>query len=126
MPLGMTFKLHLLSNHIVECYDKEAYSYFTNKIKPKKFTFSEEQQKAFQNMSKNRNSFKVHLLQGTTGSGKTLVYFKSIMEKISQGKQVLILLPEIGLTYEFERKFKEYFGFNAAVWHSSITKKIKK
>ena len=48
------------------------------------------------------------------------------MEKISQGKQVLILLPEIGLTYEFERKFKEYFGFNAAVWHSSITKKNKK
>ena len=126
VPLGMTFKLHLLSNDIVECYEKEAYNYFTNKIKPKKFTFSEEQQIAFQNMSKNKNSFKVHLLQGTTGSGKTLVYFKSVMEKIAQGKQVLILLPEIGLTYEFERKFKEFFGFNAAVWHSSITKKNKK
>ena len=48
------------------------------------------------------------------------------MEKISQGKQALILLPEIGLTYEFEKKFKEFFGFNAAVWHSSISKKNKK
>ena len=57
-------------------------------------------------------------MQGTTGSGKTMVYFKSIKDKLKQGFQALILLPEIGLTYEFEKKFREFFGFNAAVWHS--------
>ena len=38
----------------------------------------------------------------------------------------MILLPEIGLTGEFQKKFKEFFGFNAALWHSSVTKKNKK
>jgi len=65
-------------------------------------------------------------LQGTTGSGKTIVYFKAIEKIIYQRKQSLILLPEIGLTGEFEKKFKKFFGFEAAVWHSKITPKRKK
>ena len=36
------------------------------------------------------------------------------------------MLPEIGLTNQFEKKFFEFFGFKAAIWHSGITKKIKK
>ena len=36
------------------------------------------------------------------------------------------MLPEIGLTAQFEKKFKEFFGFNPALWHSGITKKNKK
>ena len=44
---------------------------------------------------------------------------------ISKGFQGLILLPEIGLTGQFEKKFLEFFGFNPAIWHSSITKKKK-
>ena len=68
----------------------------------------------------------MHLLQGATGSGKTIVYFESIKEKIDKGYQGLILLPEIGLTGEFQKKFKEFFGFDAAIWHSSVTKKNKK
>ena len=68
----------------------------------------------------------MHLLQGTTGSGKTIVYFKAIEKIINQGKQSLILLPEIGLTGEFEKKFKNFFGFEAAIWHSKITPKRKK
>ena len=67
-----------------------------------------------------------HLLQGTTGSGKTIVYFNSIKKILDQGKQSLILLPEIGLTGEFEKKFKNFFGFEAAIWHSKITPKMKK
>ena len=66
------------------------------------------------------------MLQGTTGSGKTIVYFNAIEDKLNKGLQALILLPEIGLTVEFEKKFKEYFGFDAAVWHSGITPKGKK
>ena len=75
-------------------------------------------------VSTNQN-FRVHVLQGTTGSGKTLVYFEALKNLIKQGYQGLILLPEIGLTGQFEKKFNEYFGFNAAVWHSGVSKKKK-
>ena len=44
---------------------------------------------------------------------------------IKEGFQSLILLPEIGLTSQFEQKFSEYFGFNPAIWHSAISKKKK-
>ena len=77
-------------------------------------------------MSKKGEEFRVHLLQGTTGSGKTIVYFKQIDEILKKGKQALILLPVIGLTTEFEKKFEEFFGFRAAIWHSGITPKKKK
>ena len=77
-------------------------------------------------MIKIENKFRVHVLQGTTGSGKTIVYFNAIKKKIEFGFQSLILLPEIGLTNEFEKKFVDFFGFNPAIWHSSITKKNKK
>ena len=66
------------------------------------------------------------MLQGTTGSGKTIVYFKQIEEILKKGYQAIILLPEIGLTSEFEKKFEEFFGFKAAIWHSGITPKRKK
>jgi primosomal protein N' (replication factor Y) len=66
------------------------------------------------------------VLQGTTGSGKTLVYFESLKTIIDKGFQGLIMLPEIGLSQQFEEKFKEFFGFSAAIWHSGITKKNKK
>ena len=69
--------------------------------------------------------FRVHVLQGTTGSGKTMVYFEALKEIINKGFQGLILLPEIGLTGQFQNKFIEFFGFKPAVWHSGVTKKNK-
>ena len=77
-------------------------------------------------MNVSNQKFRVHVLQGTTGSGKTMVYFEALKEIINKGFQGLILLPEIGLTGQFEKKFKEFFGFTPAVWHSGITKKRKK
>ena len=62
-------------------------------------------------ITKNDNKFRVHVIQGTTGSGKTIVYFNSLKKKINEGYQGLILLPEIGLTGEFQRKFKEFFHY---------------
>ena len=59
-------------------------------------------------------------------SGKTIVYFKAIEKIINIGLQALILLPEIGLTNEFEKKFKSYFGFEVAVWHSKVSPKKRK
>ena len=126
VPIGMSFKLHLLSGEApIICTDKD-YKKFKIKEKKNIFKFSSEQELAFKNLNNEKNKFRVHLLQGATGSGKTLVYFKSIIDTISKGYQALILLPEIGLTFEFEKKFEEFFGFKPAIWHSSITKKNKK
>ena len=126
VPLGMALKLHLLSGNAIEKQKNSEYQKYQIEINKEKFHLSEEQEKAFKELVKFDNSFRVHLLQGTTGSGKTIVYFKAIEKVIRQGQQSLILLPEIGLTGEFEKKFKNFFGFEAAVWHSKIIPKRKK
>jgi len=72
------------------------------------------------------SKFNVTLLQGITGSGKTIVYFERIKENILKNKQSLVLLPEIFLTEQFNQRFEEYFGFKPAIWHSKITKKNKR
>ena len=77
-------------------------------------------------MNISNQKFRVHVLQGTTGSGKTMVYFEALKQLIIKGFQGLIMLPEIGLTSQFEKKFIEFFGFKPAVWHSGVTKKKKK
>jgi primosomal protein N' (replication factor Y) len=64
--------------------------------------------------------FSVHLLDGVTGSGKTEVYFEAVAETIRQGKQALILLPEIALTARFLDRFADRFGVRPAEWHSQV------
>ena len=126
IPKGMSLKLHLLSNEAVEeMPDKEYESYKLIK-KTNNFELSEEQEKSLDELKIKNKEFRVHVLQGTTGSGKTIVYFNSIKNKIDKNYQGLILLPEIGLTSEFEKKFIDFFGFAPAIWHSGITKKKKK
>ena len=60
------------------------------------------------------------LLDGVTGSGKTEVYFEAIAEALRQGKQVLVLLPEIALTEPFLKRFEARFGFAPVAWHSDL------
>jgi len=60
------------------------------------------------------------LLDGVTGSGKTEVYFEAIAEAVRQGKQVLVLLPEIALTEPFLTRFTARFGCEPVTWHSDL------
>ena len=60
------------------------------------------------------------LLDGVTGSGKTEVYFEAIAEALRQGKQVLVLLPEIALTEPFLKRFAARFGCAPVAWHSDL------
>ena len=64
--------------------------------------------------------FSTHLLDGVTGSGKTEVYFEAIAEAIRQGRQALVLLPEIALTGQFLNRFEARFGCAPALWHSGL------
>ena len=126
VPIGMSLKLHLLSSEAIEIQNNKELQKYNSYKKPNKIKLSDEQLTSVKDITKNDNKFRVHVIQGTTGSGKTIVYFNSIKKKINEGFQGLILLPEIGLTGEFQKKFKEFFGFDAALWHSSVTKKNKK
>ena len=114
-----------MSSGAIEKKDKKFYQPFESKIKKNSISLSISQKKSLEKMNNSNKKFRVHVLQGTTGSGKTLVYFEAIKPLIKRGYQGLILLPEIGLTSQFEEKFLEYFGFNPAVWHSGISKKKK-
>ncbi|MFC7537539.1 primosomal protein N' [Sphingomonas sp. GCM10030256] len=60
------------------------------------------------------------LLDGVTGSGKTEVYFEAIAECLRQGKQALVLLPEIALTEPFLKRFAARFGCAPVPWHSDL------
>ena len=126
VPIGMCLKLHLIGGDAITKLDDKEYLIFNNKKTRQNFKLSEDQNKVFKEMLKKNGEFRVHLLQGTTGSGKTIVYFKQIEEILKKGYQAIILLPEIGLTSEFEKKFEEFFGFKAAIWHSGVTPKRKK
>ncbi|HEX6785199.1 MAG TPA: primosomal protein N' [Sphingomicrobium sp.] len=60
------------------------------------------------------------VLDGVTGSGKTEVYFEAIAECLRQGKQALVLLPEIALTEPFLKRFEARFGCQPVAWHSDL------
>jgi primosomal protein N' (replication factor Y) len=63
----------------------------------------------------------VTLLEGVTGSGKTEVYFEAVAEAVRQGRQALILMPEIALTAQFLDRFAARFGVRPATWHSGVS-----
>ena len=96
------------------------------KTEIKSYNLNEEQSAALDFLERVNDKFDVSVLQGTTGSGKTLVYFERIKKIIKKNRQALVLLPEIFLTNDFKSRFEKFFGFEPAVWHSKITPKQKR
>ena len=68
-----------------------------------------------------QRAYSTNLLRGVTGSGKTEVYLEAVAETLRQGRQALVLLPEIALTSEFLTRVVERFGAKPAEWHSGVT-----
>jgi primosomal protein N' (replication factor Y) len=125
VPLGMSLKMCLLNKDVVEKDFKEEFDKFKIKKTKNKLSLNGEQKKSLDFIRSFGNHYNVTVLEGVTGSGKTLVYFKRIKDLVDKGLQALILLPEIALTNQFSRRFKEFFGTNPAIWHSATTKKNK-
>ena len=122
-PKGMVLKMCLGD----ESFFSKKKETFDKSLKIKKnFILNDEQKKCLKDINNLGNKFSTTLLQGITGSGKTIVYFEKIKENILRGKQSLVLLPEIFLTNQFNQRFEDYFGFKPAIWHSQITKKNKR
>ncbi len=66
-------------------------------------------------------AYSVSLLDGVTGSGKTEVYFEAVAAALRQGRQALIMLPEIALTSQFMSRFERRFGCSPVEWHSALS-----
>lgn len=64
---------------------------------------------------------KTYLLYGITGSGKTEVYMELIARVIREGKQAIVLIPEIALTFQTVMRFYERFGDRVSVMHSRLS-----
>ncbi len=80
-----------------------------------------EQQLAIDAIIASLGSFSVALLEGVTGSGKTEVYMQAIAAVLAQGRQVLVLLPEITLTPQLEQRFRRRFAVPIVSFHSKLT-----
>ncbi len=124
MPLGLVLKMAIGSNRNLFIKDDKDLNQKTTI--GTKYELNKEQIDALNFLNLKNNKFDVSVLQGTTGSGKTLVYFERIKKIISEKKQALVLLPEIFLTNEFKSRFLDFFGFEPAIWHSKITPKKKR
>ena len=117
--------MSLLNKDVVsKSFNKEFNTFkIRNFINP--LVLNDEQKKSLNFMKSIGNNYNVIVLEGVAGSGKTLVYFERIKDIINKGYQALILLPEIALTNQFSRRYKEFFHAEPAIWHSRTTKKNK-
>ncbi|WP_374721921.1 primosomal protein N' [Peribacillus tepidiphilus] len=91
--------------------------------KKKPFKLTEDQEKALAPILKTVENgiHDIFLLYGVTGSGKTEIYLQSIDEVLKRNKQAIMLVPEISLTPQMVKRFKERFGDEVAVLHSGLS-----
>lgn len=80
----------------------------------------EQEEAAARLVAKIGGGFSVTLLDGVTGSGKTEVYFEAVAKALENGRQVLIMVPEISLTTQWLNRFEKRFGVCPACWHSGL------
>ncbi len=83
-------------------------------------TLNEDQQRAVATLRRS-DAFGAFLIEGVTGSGKTEVYLQRMQDIIDQGMQVLVLVPEIGLTPQLVARLRKRLGIEPALLHSALT-----
>jgi len=117
---GIALLKALLEKGILETYKKEISRLHEKDADSAadQIILTEVQQQALDEINESFSAKDTVLLHGITGSGKTELYIRLIDEVISQGKQVLYLLPEIALTSQIINRLRKYFGPKAGVYHS--------
>ena len=109
----------LVKKNAVSVYEKEREATFQAlDIKEADYPLTEEQRKAIDKISNSKKD--VILLHGLTGSGKTEIYMQLAAKICREGKQVLILVPEISLTPQMVKRMTNRFGHNIAIYHSKL------
>lgn len=111
----------LLKHHILEEEKKEVYRMATPIYTTREeIKLTEAQSSIVQKISETKK-FEPFLLHGVTGSGKTEVYIELIDHVLREGKETVVLVPEISLTPQFLSKFRSRFGEKIAVLHSRLS-----
>ncbi|MDM5357960.1 primosomal protein N' [Peribacillus sp. RS7] len=116
----------LVSKGALAEMDQEIYrDPYENRVfeKSNPFTLTDEQAAALKPIHEkiHHDEHDVFLLYGVTGSGKTEVYLQAIASVIEKGKEAIMLVPEISLTPQTVKRFKERFGEQVAVMHSGLS-----
>ncbi len=111
----------LVSKNKIELFDLEVYRNPLDQdyplIKGPKLTLDQERViKEFENSNDS-----IYLLEGVTGSGKTEVYLTLVEKCLARNKEAIVLVPEISLTPQMVKRFKERLGSDIAVFHSGLT-----
>lgn len=110
----------LIKRNLIEEYKKEVNRDPVEKsFKKSKLVLNDEQQEALKSIR--RTDKVVSLLHGLTGSGKTEVYLNLTSKVLEDGGQVIVLVPEIGLTPQMIERFKSWFGNEVAIIHSKLS-----
>ena len=110
----------LTKRNLIEEYKKEINRNPVEKtFKKNKIALNDEQQEALKSIQKTDKV--VSLLHGLTGSGKTEVYLNLTSKVLEDGGQVIVLVPEIGLTPQMIERFKSWFGNEVAIIHSKLS-----
>ncbi len=95
-------------------------------VVPADYPLNAEQQSVIDAITSSLTGFQGHLLEGVTGSGKTEVYIQLIAKAIENGGQVLLLVPEIGLTPQMLARFTARFGKRVASYHSGMSDVVRR
>ena len=107
---------------LIKIIEEEVYRY--NIIKDndfKKVRLNSDQERVVEKIISNLNISKTFLLYGITGSGKTEVYLEVIDSVLKEGKNAIMLVPEISLTPQIVQRFVNRFGNNIAILHSGLS-----
>ena len=116
----------MAKNGVVEYYDNEVYRTpfeLTSATDTRKIELTPAQNKAYEGILQKMQSEKpgTSLLYGVTGSGKTQVYLKLIDNVINAGKSVIVMVPEIALTPQTLKIFRNRYGEKVALFHSAMS-----
>ena len=112
----------LADKGLIETFETRADDFDERLVAPKKAgpeLNADQQQALF--VLRGSDQFAAYLLDGVTGSGKTEVYLQRVQDILKQGKQVLILVPEIGLTPQLVTRLRDRLGIEPALLHSGLT-----
>jgi len=111
----------LIKKGVFDCVDYEISRLKFEQEKTQEVTLSALQEEAYKDIHLKLNEKNTVLLHGVTGSGKTEIYIKLIQDTLSEGKQVLFLVPEIALTSQLIYRIRKFFGNRSGVYHSKFS-----
>lgn len=124
MPGWRRLRKNLVEKGFVEEYDTEddegSFENLTTLEQVKGPQLNVDQKSALRTI-RGGSGFRANVIDGVTGSGKTEVYLHLIQDEIDAGRQVLVLVPEIGLTPQLVSRFQRRLGFEPALMHSGLS-----